>query len=33
MTGAAGFIGFHFCKRLLDEGNNLLEIDNSLLLD
>jgi len=28
VTGAAGFIGFHLCKRLLKEGNNVLGIDN-----
>jgi UDP-glucuronate 4-epimerase len=28
ITGAAGFIGFHLCKRLLEDGNNVLGIDN-----
>ncbi len=28
ITGAAGFIGFHLCKRLLKEGYNILGIDN-----
>ncbi len=28
VTGAAGFIGFHVCKRLLDEGNQVLGFDN-----
>ena len=28
ITGAAGFIGFHLCKRLLDEGENIIGIDN-----
>jgi len=28
VTGAAGFIGFHLCKRLLDNGNNVIGIDN-----
>lgn len=28
ITGAAGFIGFHLCKRLLDEGHNVIGIDN-----
>ncbi|MEO5355953.1 MAG: NAD-dependent epimerase [Nitrospirae bacterium YQR-1] len=28
VTGAAGFIGFHLCKRLLDEGKPVSGIDN-----
>ncbi len=28
VTGGAGFIGSHLCKRLLDEGNDVLCIDN-----
>ena len=28
VTGAAGFIGFHTCKRLLNEGFQVLGIDN-----
>ncbi len=28
ITGAAGFIGFHLCKRLLNEGENIIGIDN-----
>jgi UDP-glucuronate 4-epimerase len=28
VTGAAGFIGFHLCKRLLDDGHNVVGIDN-----
>ncbi len=28
VTGAAGFIGFHVCKRLVEEGNQVLGIDN-----
>jgi len=28
VTGAAGFIGFHLCKRLLAEGRSVVGIDN-----
>jgi UDP-glucuronate 4-epimerase len=28
VTGAAGFIGYHLCKRLLDEDINVVGIDN-----
>ncbi len=28
MTGGAGFIGSHLCKRLLDEGNEVISLDN-----
>ena len=28
VTGAAGFIGFHLCKRLLEEENQVVGIDN-----
>ena len=28
VTGAAGFIGFHLCKRLLNLGYNLIGLDN-----
>ena len=28
ITGVAGFIGFHLCKRLLNEGKNVIGIDN-----
>ena len=28
VTGAAGFIGFHLCKRLLERGEEVIGIDN-----
>lgn len=28
VTGSAGFIGFHLCKRLLDDGHDVLGVDN-----
>ncbi len=28
MTGAAGFIGFHLCKKLLDRGDQIIGLDN-----
>lgn len=28
VTGAAGFIGFHFCRRLLAEGHQVVGLDN-----
>ncbi len=28
VTGAAGFIGFHLCRRLLDEGYTVMGLDN-----
>ena len=28
VTGGAGFLGSHLCKRLLDEGHDVLCIDN-----
>lgn len=28
VTGAAGFIGYHVCKRLLEEGKSVIGIDN-----
>ena len=28
ITGGAGFIGSHLCKRLLNENNNIICIDN-----
>lgn len=28
VTGSAGFIGFHLCKRLLKDGNQVIGVDN-----
>ena len=28
VTGAAGFIGFHLCRKLLDAGNRVIGVDN-----
>ena len=28
VTGAAGFIGFHLCKKLLKNGQNVIGVDN-----
>ena len=28
VTGSAGFIGFHLCKRLLDQGERVIGLDN-----
>ena len=28
ITGAAGFIGFHLCKRMLEDGHTVIGIDN-----
>ena len=28
VTGAAGFIGFHLCRRLLDDGHRVVGLDN-----
>lgn len=28
ITGAAGFIGFHLCKRVLESGDNVMGVDN-----
>jgi dTDP-glucose 4,6-dehydratase len=30
MSGAAGFVGSHFCDRLLEEGNTVVGLDNFL---
>lgn len=31
ISGGAGFIGSHLCERLLDEGNDVICIDNYFL--
>jgi len=28
VTGAAGFIGYHLCKKLLDQGHKVIGLDN-----
>ena len=28
VTGCAGFIGYHFCRKMLDESSNVIGIDN-----
>ncbi|MFC5623260.1 NAD-dependent epimerase/dehydratase family protein [Algoriphagus winogradskyi] len=28
VTGAAGFIGFHLCKKLIDDGHTVIGVDN-----
>ena len=28
VTGAAGFIGFHLCKRLIEKGESVTGLDN-----
>ena len=28
ITGVAGFIGFHICKRLIENGEDVIGIDN-----
>ncbi len=28
VTGVAGFIGFHLSKRLLEQGDNVIGLDN-----
>ena len=28
MTGSAGFIGFHICRHLLQQGDTVLGVDN-----
>ena len=32
VTGAAGFIGFHVSKRLLERGDEVLGVDNIVYL-
>jgi nucleoside-diphosphate-sugar epimerase len=31
VTGAAGFIGFYLCQRLLDRGETVIGLDNQFL--
>ena len=31
VTGGAGFLGSHLCERLLNEGNDILCVDNFYL--
>ena len=28
VTGSAGFIGFHLCKKLIEDGHKIIGIDN-----
>jgi UDP-glucuronate decarboxylase len=28
VTGGAGFLGSHLCKQLLDEGHDVVSVDN-----
>lgn len=28
VTGGAGFLGSHLCRRLLDEGHRVIAVDN-----
>ena len=28
ITGVAGFIGMHFAKKMLEEGNKVIGVDN-----
>ena len=28
VTGSAGFIGFHLCKKIIESGGNVIGIDN-----
>ena len=30
VTGGAGFLGSHLCERLLDQGNEVICLDNYL---
>ena len=32
VTGAAGFLGFHLCERLLSEGHQVVGVDNTARL-
>ena len=32
ITGGAGFIGSHLCERLLNDGNDVLCVDNYISL-